>query len=77
MNDTFDDEREEPLFASFEELQATYARLLAKGLIIPTGTFNRNPATGELAPVYTINRALSAAEVEARLAEPLPPAPDE
>jgi hypothetical protein len=76
MNDTFDDEQE-PLFVSFEELQATQARLLAKGIIIPTGTFSRNSATGEIAPVYTINRALSAAEVEARLAEPLPPAPDE
>jgi hypothetical protein len=73
MNDMIDDD-EGPLFASLDEVEATCARLLRKGVIVPTGKYSRNPITGELAPVYMLNPALSEEQARALIESDEPPA---
>jgi hypothetical protein len=75
MNDMIDDddEREGPLFASLDEIKATYARLLRKGVIVPTGKYSRSPYTGEMEPVYMRNPALSEQQARALIESDEPP----
>jgi hypothetical protein len=75
MNDMIDDddEREGPLFASLDEIKATCARLLRKGVIVPTGEYRRSPYTGEMAPVYMRNPTLSEEQAKALIESDEPP----
>ena len=63
----------DPSSRAWMRSRATCARLLRKGVIVPTGEYRRSPYTGEMAPVYMRNPALSEEQAKALIESDEPP----